>query len=131
MKYTIPFSYTVNCTIEVNASDLDDAIGKVNLMSQVNAEGYSKLLHGMAPIICNKPDLNSVKIDDDEAEELNPKRTYEVTLKRTQTMTVCVEAHSEDEACDAANGQYDDGEFDESGFDDEDVEAMDATLVKE
>jgi hypothetical protein len=131
MKYTIPFSYTVNCTIEVHASDLDEACGKVSLMAQVDKDGYSKLLHGMAPIICNKPDLNSVVIDEDEAEELNPKRTYEVTLKRTQTMTVCVEAHSEDEACDAVNGQYDDGEYDESEFEDEDVEALDATLVKE
>ena len=128
MKYTIPFTYTVNCTIEVDASDLDAAIGKVSLMSQVDDKGYSKLLHGMSPILNSKPDLHSVEIDEDEAEELNPKRTYEVTLRRTQTMTVYVEAHSEDEACDAANGQYDDGDFDDSGFEDEDMEATDATL---
>ena len=128
MKYTIPFTYTVNCTIEVDASDLNEAIFKVDQMSKVDGNGYSKLLHGMTPVINNKVDVNSVEIDEDEAEELNPKRTYEVTLRRTQTMTVYVEAHSEDEACDTANGQYDDGDFDDSSFEDEDMEATDATL---
>jgi non-ribosomal peptide synthetase component E (peptide arylation enzyme) len=127
MKYTIPFSFKTNCTIEVDASSLDAAIAKVTQMAEIK-DGYSRLLHGMSPVINNKIDLDSVEIDEDQAEELNPKQTYEVTLRRTQTMTVYVEAHSEDEACDVANGQYDDGDFDDSGFEDEEVEAHDATL---
>lgn len=128
MKYTIPFSFKTNCTIEVDASNLDDAIAKVTQMAEVDHKGYCRLIHSLSPIINNKVDLDSVEIDEDEAEELNPKQTYEVTLRRTQTMTVYVEAHSEDEACDVANGQYDDGDFDDSGFEDEEVEAHDATL---
>jgi non-ribosomal peptide synthetase component E (peptide arylation enzyme) len=127
MKYTIPFSFKTNCTIEVDASSLDAAIAKVTQMAEIK-DGYSRLLHGMSPVINNKIDLDSVEIDEDEAEELNPKQTYEVTIRRTQTMTVYVEAHTEDEACDTANGQYDDGEYDESEFEDEEVEAIDATL---
>lgn len=127
MKYTIPFTYTVRATIEVHASDLDEAIGKVSLMSQVDDKDYSKLLHGMSPVINNHIDLHSVVIDEEEAEEMNPKKTYEVTIRRTQNMTVTVEAHSEEDALDAANGQYDNGEFDESEFEDEEVEAVDAS----
>jgi hypothetical protein len=127
MKYTIPFSFKTNCTIEVDASSLDAAIAKVTQMAEIK-DGYSRLLHGMSPVINNKIDLDSVEIDEEQAEELNPKQTYEVTLRRTQTMTVYVEAHSEDEACDVANGQYDDGDFDDSGFEDEEMEAHDATL---
>jgi hypothetical protein len=126
MKYTIPFSFKTNCTIEVEAHDLDCAIEKVAEMAQIK-DGYSRLLHGMAPVINHKADLDSVVIDEDEAEELNPKKTYEVLIRRTQSMTITVEAHSEEDALDAANGKYDDGEFDESEFDDEEVEAVEAT----
>jgi hypothetical protein len=127
MKYTIPFSFKTNCTIEVDASSLDAAIAKVTQLAEIK-DGYSRLLHGMSPVINNKIDLDSVEIDEDEAEELNPKQTYEVTIRRTQTMTVYVEAHTEEDACDTANGKYDDGEYDESEFEDEEVEAHDATL---
>ena len=127
MKYTIPFSFKTNCTIEVEAHDLDCAIEKVAEMAKIQ-DGYSRLLHGMAPVINHKADLDSVVIDEDEAEELNPKKTYEVIIRRTQTMTVYVEAHTEEDACDTANGKYDDGEYDESEFEDEEVEATDATL---
>jgi hypothetical protein len=127
MKYTIPFSFKTNCTIEVDASSLDAAIAKVTQLAEIK-DGYSRLLHGMSPVINNKIDLDSVEIDEDQAEELNPKQTYEVTIRRTQTMTVYVEAHSEDEACDDASEQYDAGEFDESGFEDEDFDVSDVTV---
>jgi len=126
MKYTIPFSFKTNCTIEIDASNLDDAIAKVAQLAEIK-DGYSRLLHGMSPVINNKIDLDSVEIDEDEAEELNPRKLYEVTLRRTQTMTTYVQAHSEEEACDLATSAYEDGEYDDSGFEEEDLEATDAT----
>jgi hypothetical protein len=130
-NYTIPFSYTVNCTIKVEASDLDSAIAKVSDLSEVHDDGLCRLIHKFSPIITSDIDLKSIKIDEDEAEELNPKTRYEVTVRRVQTATFYVEAHSEDDACDAANGMYDDEEYDSSDFSDEEVEAMDPTVSED
>jgi hypothetical protein len=89
------------------------------------------LIHGFSPIIKSDIDLKSIKIDEDEAEELNPKTRYEVTVRRVQTATFYVEAHNEDDACDIANAQYDDDEYDSSDFSDEEVEAMDPTVSED
>ena len=129
MKYTIPFSYTTNCTIEVDASSLDEAISKVSLLSQVDADGYSKLLHVM-PYSVNsttKIDADSVEIDEEKAEELNPKQTYAVRLKRVQEVTVYVEAHSEDDAESEAIDKYESDDI-EDEFEDCEVEAVEIEL---
>jgi hypothetical protein len=128
MKYTIPYSYTVTATIEIEASALHSAVGLVERLAKVNEDGSCRLIHGFSPVTNAKIDLKSIKVDMEEAEELNPKKTYEVIIKRTQTMSVMVEAHSDDDACDIANAQYDDGEFDESDFEDEEVETLDPTV---
>lgn len=130
-NYTIPFTYTVNCMIKVEASDLDSAIARVSDLSAVQEDGSCRLIHGFSPVIKSEIDLKSIEIDEDEAEELNPKTRYEVTVRRVQTATFEVEAHCEDDACDIANGMYDDEEYDSSDFSDEEVEACDPTVVQD
>ena len=128
--YTIPFSYTINSSIKVHATSLDDAISQVSLASQVK-DGYCKLIHGMSPITANEVDLESIEIDEEKAVDINPKQTYTVTITRTQTQQVEVEAHSEDEAEDAAIDLYDNGEVCSDSWSDEEVTADDVDLYQE
>lgn len=130
-NYTIPFSYTVNCTINVEAADLDSAIERVADLSRIKEDGSCSLIHGYSPITKSEIDLKSIEIDEDQAEELNPKIRYEVTVRRVQTATFTVEAHCEDDACDIANAMYDDEEYDPADFSDEEVEAFDPTIAGE
>ena len=127
MKYTIPFSYTTNCTIEVDASSLDEAISKVSLLSQVDESGNCKLLKNVMALDSVKIDADSVEIDEEEAEELNPKQTYAVKLKRVQEVTVYVEAHSEDDAESEAIDRYESDDI-EDEFEDCEVEAVEVEL---
>jgi len=129
--YTIPFSYTVNASIKIEAADLDSAIARVSDLSEVQEDGSCRLIHGYSPIIKSDIDLKSIEIDEDEAGELNPKTRYEVTVRRIQTAAFFVEAHNEDDACDIANAMYDDNEWDETDFSDEDVEACDPTVSQD
>lgn len=127
--YTIPFSYTVNCTIPVQASSLDEAINKTMTLAEVQEDGSCRLIHGFSPIIKSDIDLKSIEVNDELAEELNPKKTYQVTIRRVQTQTVYVEAHSEDDACEIASQNYDSSEYHDSDFEDEESEAIDPEIV--
>lgn len=125
--YTIPFSYSINANIKVQADSLEDAISQVSLVSQVK-DGYCKLIHGMSPVIEGLVDLDSIEIDEEKALDMNPKNTYVVTITRTQTQQVEVEAHSADEAEDAAIDLYDEGEVCDTSWEDQEVVSGDATL---
>lgn len=119
MEYTIPFSYTVNCEIKIEASSLDSALSKVYGLCVTTPDGSCKLLksplEGGVSHLINKieVDANSIKIDREEAEELNPKKSYTVKLVRTQTVEVEVEAHSADEAERVAIDGAEDGSLDD------------------
>lgn len=113
MKYKIPFSYTVNATIEVEASDLASAIDKVEHLAGVEKDGSCRLIHGFAPIIKSVIDFGSIQVDKEYAEDLNPKKTYTVKLVRTQTVEVEVEAHSAEEAEQVAIEGAEDGSLDD------------------
>ena len=127
-NFTIPFSYTVNCTIKVEDDDLASALAQVSILSKVQDDGLCRLIHGFSPVIKSEIDLKSIEIDEEEAVELNPKTHYEVTVRRIQNATFTVEAHSEDDACDIANEMYDNEDYDSSDFSDEYVEAIDPTV---
>lgn len=108
MKYQIPFSYTVNSTIYIEASDLASAIDKAEYLAK-EQDGTCKILAYNTSTV----DFSSIKIDTDLAEDLNPKKTYTVKLVRTQTVEVEVEAHSAEEAEQVAIDGAEDGSLDD------------------
>jgi hypothetical protein len=111
--YEIPFTYTVNASIKIEASDLDSAITKALNLAEVNDDGSCRLIHGYSPIIKSEIEVGSIRIDRDEAEERNPKKSYTVKLVRTQTVEVEVEAHSAEEAEQVAIEGAEDGSLDD------------------
>jgi hypothetical protein len=113
MKYKIPFSYTVNATIEVDASDLASAIDKIEHLAGVEPDGSCRLIHGFAPITKSVIDFGSIEVNKEYAEDLNPKKTYSVKLVRTQTVDVEVEAHSQEEAEQVAIEGAEDGSLED------------------
>jgi hypothetical protein len=130
--YTIPFSYTVNATIEVQASGLDHAINKVMTLAEVQEDGSCRLIHGFSPVIKSDIDVKSIEIDEDKAEELNPKKTYTVRLVRTQTVEVEVEAHTEEEAERVAIEGAEDGSLEDFSYpDDEEIVAEDVEMLED
>lgn len=113
MKYKIPYSYTVNATIEVEASDLVSAIDKIEHLSGVEKDGSCRLIHGFDLITKSVIDFGSIQVDKEYAEDLNPKKSYTVKLVRTQTVEVEVEAHSAEEAEQVAIEGAEDGSLDD------------------
>jgi hypothetical protein len=113
MEYKIPFSYTVNATITIQASDLASAIDKVEHLAGVEKDGSCRLIHAFGPIIRSDIDFGSIEINKEWAEELNPKKSYTVKLVRTQTVEVEVEAHSLEEAERVAIEGAEDGSLDD------------------
>jgi len=113
MKYKIPFSYTVNATIEVDASDLASAIDKIEHLAGVEPDGSYRLIHGFSPITKSVIDFGSIEVNKEYTEDLNPKKTYSVKLVRTQTVDVEVEAHSEEEAEQVAIEGAEDGSLED------------------
>ena len=128
--YTIPFSYAVNATINVQGTTLDDAIAQVERLSELKL-GYCPLVHGMSPAVSTEIDVESIQIDEKKAADLNPKQTYTVTITRTQTQEVEVEAHSAAEAEDVAIDLYDNEEVCSDSWSDEEVVTSDATLYQD
>ena len=112
MRYQIPFNYTVNASIYIEAESLTDALYKVQSLAQTN-NGTCPLIHGYSPVTKAEPDCASIKIDEELAEDLNPKRSYTVKLIRTQTVEIEVEAHSEQQAESLAITEAENGGFEE------------------
>ena len=98
MRYEIPFTYNVNASIFIEASNLESAIDKATHLAGIESDGTCRLIHGFSPVIKSEIELGSIRIDREEAEERNPKKSFTVKLIRTQTVEVEVEAHSADEA---------------------------------
>ena len=118
-KFKLPFSYTVNGEIEIEANNLESAIYKFGEMSQFqNPVGHYPILDKATKLI---PDMNSLEVDEDDAQDINPPIKWNVQITRTQTVTVEVEAHSEDEAEDLAREKVQEGDM-EDYFSDEGIE---------
>lgn len=118
-KFTLPFTYTVNGEIEIEASNLSTAIFKFNQMAEYqNPNGHFPILDKATKLV---PDANTLEVDEDEAEDINTPIKWNVQITRTQTVTVEVEAHSEEEAEDLAREKVNDGDM-EDYFSDEGIE---------
>jgi len=118
-KFTLPFSYTVNGEIEIEASNLSTAIYKFNQMAlHQNPSGDFPILDKATKL---DPDADTMEVDEDEAEDINTPIKWNVQITRTQTVTVEVEAHSEDEAEELAKHKVHDGDM-EDYFSDEGIE---------
>lgn len=130
--YTIPFSYTVNATIEIQASGLDHAINKFMTYAEVQEDGSCRLIHNFGAITASTVDCKSIEVDQEKAEELNPKKTYTVTLVRTQTVEVEVEAYTAEEAEMAAIEGAEDGSLEDfSHPDDEEIVAENVEMLED
>ena len=130
--YTIPFSYTINATIEIQASGLDHAINKFMTFAEVQEDGSCRLIHNFGAITASKVDCNSIEIDQEKVEELNPKKTYTVTLVRTQTVEVEVEAHTEEEAERVAIEGAEDGSLEDFSYPtDEEIVAENVEVLED
>lgn len=131
MEYKIPFSYTVNATVTINASNLESAISKIEHLAGVEKDGTCRLIHGFSPITRSVIDFGSIEIDKELAEEMNPKKSYTVKLVRTQTVEVEVEAHSSEEAERVAIEGAEDGSLDDfSNCIEEEIVAEEVNLAE-
>jgi hypothetical protein len=128
MKYEIPFTYTVNASVFIEASSLESAIDKATHLAEIESDGTCRLIHGFSPVVKTETDLGSIRIDKEEAEERNPKKRYTVKLVRTQTVEIEVEAHSLVEAEETALEEAENNEFDYS-VDEEEIVAEEVNLA--
>lgn len=121
--FKIPFSYTINGEIEIEANNLGSAISKFNVLAQqaVNPTGHNPILDKATKLV---PDIETFEVDEDEAEDINPPIKWNVHVTRTQTAVIEVEAHDADEAEELANQQIYQGE-EEDNFEDESIEVTD------
>lgn len=101
-------------------------------LAEVQEDGSCRLIHGFSPIIESDIDVKSIEIDQEKAEELNPKKTYTVTLIRTQTVDVEVEAHTEEEAERVAIEGAEDGSLEDFSYpDDEEIVAENVEMLED
>jgi hypothetical protein len=117
--FKLPFTYTVNGEIEIEASNLDNAIAKFYVLAtHTSTSGTYPVLDRATKLV---PDSNSIEVDEDEARDINPPIKYRVTITRTQSVDVEVEAHDEDDAEELAREKVHDGDM-EDYFQDEVIE---------
>lgn len=121
--FKIPFSYTINGEIEIEANNLGSAISKFNVLAQqsVSPTGHVPVLDKATKLV---PDLETIEVDEDTAEDMNPPIKWNVHITRTQTVVVEVEAHDADEAEELANQQVYQGD-EEDNFEEESIEVTD------
>ena len=105
--YKIPFSYQTNAVAEVRAFTLEEAVLCVNQLVNTNTSALQNLAVSVSI------DDTTYKVDQDRIEDLNPKKSYTVTLVRTQTVEVEVEAYSTEEAEQVAIEGVEDGSLDD------------------
>jgi hypothetical protein len=112
--FKLPFSYTVNGEIEIEANSLGSAISKFNVLAQQSSPtGHFPVLDRATKLV---PDTETLEVDEDEAQDINPPIKYKVIVTRSQTLEVEVEAHDEEEAEANAFQKVNDGEYCEGDF---------------
>jgi hypothetical protein len=113
-KFKLPFTYTVNGEIEIEANNLASAISKFNVLAeQSSPTGHFPVLDRATKLV---PDTETLEVDEDEAQDINPPIKYKVVLTRTQSLEVEVEAHDEYEAEENAFQKVNEGDYCESSF---------------
>jgi len=124
MKYTLPVSFQVNLEVEVEGKSINDAFAnfqrdvirqteearRVIFDAIIQKDGT--LLDLMRNLMKNIP-ADTIELDKEAAAELNPKNVYSVEVTRTISISVEVEAHSEEEAEDLASERLDNMEYEE------------------
>lgn len=125
--FKLPFSYTVNGEIEIEATSLSNAIAKFDSMTDHKSPtGHIPILDKATKL---EPDLDTLEVDEDEAADINPPIKYKVHITRTQTVEVEVEAHDEDEAEELANQKVYQGDA-EDDFEEESIEVTEVEEVE-
>jgi hypothetical protein len=122
MKYTLPVSFTVDLEVEVEGKSINDAFANFQRDTIRQTESARRtifdaivqkdgtLLDMMRNLMKNIP-ADSIELDEEAAAELNPKNVYSVEVTRTISISVEVEAHSEEEAEDIASENLDNGDY--------------------
>lgn len=127
-SFKLPFTYTVNGEIEIQANCIESAINKFHALSlQASPTGHIPVLDKASKLVA---DLETFKVDEDEARDINPPIKYKVHITRTQTVEVEVEAHDEDEAEELATQKVHDGEVEEY-FMDENLEVSEVEELED
>jgi hypothetical protein len=112
--FKLPFTYTVNGEIEIEANSLGSAISKFNVLAnQSSPTGHFPVLDRATKLV---PDTETLEVDEDEAQDINPPIKYKVIVTRSQSLEVEVEAHDEEEAEANAFQKVNDGEYCEGDF---------------
>lgn len=122
MKYTLPVSFTVDLEVEVEGKSINDAFEKfqLNIMRQTESARLAiynsilgkdgNVLDFMRNLMKNIP-ADSIELDEEAAAAMNPKNVYSVEITRTISISVEIEAHSEEEAEDIASESLDNGDY--------------------
>jgi hypothetical protein len=114
MLYNIPFSYTVNSIIPINAKDLNDANSKaIDLLNRMEIHELRSVCSQITAV------KNSFRINQKKAKELNPKQKYKVRVYKSNYVDIEVEAHSIEDAEDVAKSEAREGSIEFSGSDDD------------
>jgi hypothetical protein len=127
-KFILPFSYTVNGEIEIEAVSLQRAINEFNKLAEYHSTtGHFPILDRATKLV---PNAETLEVDEDVAADINPPTKYTVHIVRTQTVDVQVEAHDENEAEEIASRMVHVGEM-EDYFRDETIEVEEVEETEE
>jgi hypothetical protein len=127
--FKLPFTYTVNGEIEIEANSLGSAISKFTVLAeQSSPTGHFPVLDRATKLV---PDTETLEVDEDEAENINPPTKYKVVLSRTQSLEVEVEAHDENEAEENAFQKVNDGDYCEGAFYDDEWQLDEVEEIEE
>ena len=128
-SFKLPFSYTVNGEIEIQASSLELAIERFNEMKKFqNPVGHFPILDKATKL---EPDAETLEVDEIKAEKINPLTRFKVEVTRTQTAHVWVEAFSQEDAEEQAQDKIENGDFEEDIFQDEDIEITEVEEIED
>ena len=126
--FKLPFTYTVNGEIEIEANSLASAISKFNVLSlQSSPTGHIPVLDRATKLV---PDFETLEVDEEEAADINPPTKYKVTITRTQTVEVEVESHDENEAEELAIQKVNEGDC-ENDFVEDDLQVDEVEEIEE
>ena len=124
MKYALPVSFNVVLEVEIDGTSIQDAYSNFqrDIGRRNEAAGQAILasllkkdetILDLMPSLLESIPLDTLELDEEEAESLNPKNVYSVEITRTIAITVEVQAHSEEDANEIAFECLDNGDYEE------------------
>ena len=125
MKFTIPYSFYLKSSVQIEADDLETAIERAHRAVRLHPEAMTDI-----NTIKTTVDSSSIQINEEEAEEINSKKNYTVRLLRKQWIEVSIEAHSLADAKRKAVEGAEDGSIEADSFElDEEIIAEHAEEI--